>query len=97
MKHTIKEQTGAVNYARRNWKANVRTKKSDLVPFLEKLNDAASTLAALNLIGQDVVLIAPELTQEVQKLIAIWNAPGWEGLLPKCINKLTAIINRLPK
>jgi len=62
MKHSIKDQIGAVNWARKVVKQVVPTEKK-----LEQLNDAASTLSALNFIGQDVVLVAPELLTIVRE------------------------------
>ena len=89
MKHSIKDQIGAVNWARKVVKQVVPTVKK-----LEQLNDAASTLSALNFIGQDKVLIAPELITEVGKLILAWD---YQEPIDKHMHKIVTIINRLPK
>jgi len=89
MKYSIKEQIGAVNWARKVVKQVVPTEKK-----LEQLNDAASTLSALNFIGQDIVLIAPELIQEVKKLIQAWDV---SETIDAHMFKIVEIINRLPK
>jgi len=89
MKHSIKDQIGAVNWARKVVKQVVPTEKK-----LEQLNDAASTLSALNFIGQDVVLIAPELIQEVKKLIQAWDV---SETIDARMFKIVDIIDRLPK
>ena len=87
MKHSIKDQIGAVNWARKAVKQVVPTVKK-----LEQLNDAASTLSALNFIGQDKILIAPELIQEVKKLIQAWDV---SETIDTHMFKIVKIIERL--
>lgn len=67
MKTTIRQQIAAVNLAK-----NLDVAK----PLKERLNDAASTLAAVNFIGAEKILIAPELISEVTALVRTWNRGG---------------------
>lgn len=103
MKHSIKEQIGAVNKMRTALKKNGSRLAAEIFPspnkageFDEKLNDAASTLSALNFIGQDKVLIAPELIQEVKEMLDAWHAGTLQDVSFR-LNKLENILNRLPK
>ena len=89
MKTTIKQQINAVNRCRKEGKKEGMTDA-----LYNTLNDAASTLSALNFIGQDVVLIAPELIQEVKKLIQAWDV---SETIDAHMFKIVDIIDRLPK
>ena len=95
MKHSIKDQIGAVNWARKVVKQVVPTVKK-----LEQLNDAASTLSALNFIGQDKVLIAPELINATRAMLEFWSENHREQLgviMTAHFHKIGNILNRLPK
>jgi hypothetical protein len=99
MKHSIKDQIGAVNKARKvlngkTYRQFINNSKTlDLV--VEQLNDAASTLSALNFIGQDKVLIAPELINTVKKMLANWNNGESNAMVIGYFSKLEEIIKRL--
>lgn len=90
MKSTLKQQISAVNFSRKHF-AQV---EYDYDKLVKTLNDAASTISALNLIGTEVVLIAPELVTTVKQFLKHCGngTPTFED-----IKKLQAIINRLPK
>lgn len=66
MKSTLRQQAAAVIKARKKH------------PYIDDaygiaLNDAAVTLNALRLIGEDVVLIAPELVTKVKAFLKAYN------------------------
>lgn len=87
MKTTIKQQIDAVNEARAELEMQWETN-------LPALNDAASTLAAVNLIGAEKILIAPELIEVVKKVLELDNefmAHSDE------FRKMREIVNRLSK
>lgn len=104
MKHSIKDQISAVSKAR---KICQKENLAVMDKLAEQLNDAASTLAALNLIGQEVMLIAPELVSTVEKMLIDWH-DGFQletgvtgvfglGKMENHLNKLENVLNRLPK
>lgn len=75
MKYTLKQQLASVNEARNFFRRlaaierlkGVKLKANETVQA--KLNDAASTLAAVNFIGSDAVLIAQELIIAVKQFL----------------------------
>lgn len=89
MKTTLEQQVKAINSARRV----VLAEKTKVA-----LNDAASTISALNLISPDKVLIASELISECTKMLAVWHYPmeGDDDITPY-MAKVFKILKRLPK
>lgn len=85
MRTTIRQQIAAVNLAK-----NLDAAK----PLKERLNDAASTLAAVNLIGEEKILIAPELVAVVKELLATWDNGT---LMTPYIFRLKDVMSRLQK
>ena len=104
MKTTIVEQINAIRSVRKSFAqragrfaAEQNLPLSKFTKMDRALNDAASTLAAVNFIGPEMILIAPELVQEVKKFLTHWEAGKNWGQVSPHLEKMKAIINRLPK
>lgn len=88
MKTTLEQQVKAIK--------KVRKMDRWLPIFDVTLKEAAINLNAINLVGFDKVLIAPELIQEVKEMLEAWHAGTLQDVSFR-LNKLENILNRLLK
>jgi len=82
---TLRQQIQAVSYARKNWLPHPRTKKEVVKDFQLRLNDAASTIAAVNLIGEEKIRALPQLLTACK---AVCDDIGYDNEIGEILKRL---------